>query len=317
MLVGVLSLLYGCMMNASAPPEQDGTLLLSFAKGGLFALETIEPELDMDIATYDVQGSGPGGAAFRQQGVTGTTVVQESLVPGRWTIVVYGLNAGGVIIGSGSVTVEVVSGQVASAEVTVVPLAGEGTLDVGVTWPQGVLADPSVSGILTPAGGLSEDVSFILAGDFLSANYLTSLPNGYYTLSTRLMDGSSMVWGTVEAVRIVAGELSSKVYALVRDVNRGGLQLEITPDMQNPIEIGFNVAESVQLPPGGEVTVVATTSEAVDGYQWYLQGVPLAGETTDTVTIGSGLEAGTYWLDLVVVKGGVLSSEGIVIEVTE
>jgi hypothetical protein len=316
MCVVLFVVVMGCTMEAPQSSEE-GVLNLVFSRGGLFQVQTIEPDLDMDIATYDVLGTGPGGASFEQLDITSTTVVQASLVPGQWSITVNARNAGGVIIGSGSVVVEVVAGEVTTATVTVVPLSGEGTLDVTVVWPSGVLTTPSVNGSLTPVGGTAQPVSFVLAVDELSANYTESLQNGYYTLTTRLDDDAEMAWGTVEAVRIIAGELSSKVYTLVQDVNRGGLELEITPDIQNPIEISFNVSASIQIVLGEDVTVIATTSEAVDSYQWYLQGIPLAGETSDTITIGSGLETGTYWLDLIVSKGIVLGSGRVAISVVK
>ncbi len=59
-----------------------GTLVLSFSPAGLLVAKTIEPDIGMDIETYDVHGAGPGGASFDQTGLTSSSVVQASLVPG-------------------------------------------------------------------------------------------------------------------------------------------------------------------------------------------------------------------------------------------
>lgn len=314
-IAGVLFIFYGCSMESpqSAP---DGTLNLVFSGEGLFTAKTIEPDLDMDVAVYDIYGSGPNGESFEQTGVTSTLVWQKSLVPGGWTITVHAKNAEGVIIGTGSVDVEIIAGEVTNAEIVVSPLIGEGILDVSVNWPLGVIENPVVMGSITPAGGSSETASFVYGPDGLSARHTQTLANGYSMISIQLYDSDVMLWGTIEAVRIISGELSEKTFTLVKDVNRGGLELEIITDMENPIEIIFSGALEI-LPSGSNMTVFASTSELVDSYQWYLKGNPISGEIGNTITIGETLEPGTYWLDLVVIKDSILSSEGIVFEVIQ
>jgi hypothetical protein len=312
---GVIFLFYGCTLESQRPDTQ-GTLNLIFSEEGLFTAKTIEPNLDMDVATYDIYGSGPYGRSFEQLGVEDTTVWQKSLIPGVWTITVNAKNIDGVIIGTGSVEVEIIAGKVTNAEITVTPLIGEGILDVTVIWPVDVIENPVILGTLTPAGGSAEEVSFVYGADGVSAGYNRTLANGYYVLSIQLFDGEEMLWGTIEAVRIITGQISEKTYTLVKDVNRGGLELEIITEMENPIEITFSGAMEF-LPSGTNMTVSASTSEPVDSYQWYLKGDPINGETGNTITIGETLEPGTYWLDLVVIKGSILSSEGIVFEVVQ
>ena len=185
-----------------------------------------------------------------------------------------------------------------------------------------MLASPSVTGTLQLAdsGALPPPVpppiSFVLAGDELSSAYLEDLATGYYTLTVRLMDGPTVLWGTVEGARIVSGQISAKVYQLVSDVNQGGLALTIDPELENPIDITFTGQVEDLVQHGPNMDVIATTSET-DGlaYQWYLQGEPIAGETTPIVTISSDLKLGTYWLSLVVTKGDVVSSGQIVFDV--
>jgi hypothetical protein len=312
---GVIFLFYGCTLQ-SQQPGPEGTLNLIFSEAGLFTAKTIEPALDMDVASYDIYGSGPYGLTFEQLGVTDTTVWQKSLIPGVWTVTVNAKNIDGVIIGTGSVEVEIIAGKVTNTEITVTPLEGDGILDVSVIWPEGVITSPVIAGTLTPAGGSAETAAFVYGTDGVSAGYTQTLASGYYMLSIQLYDGEKMLWGTIEAVRIISGELSEKTYTLVKDVNSGGLELEIITEMENPIEITFSGALEL-LPSGSNMTVFASTSEPVDSYQWYLKGTPINGETSDTITIGETLEPGTYWLDLVVVKGSILSSQGVVFEVVQ
>ena len=156
----------GCSL---LPTEELGTLVLSFSPR--LVTQTIEPPLDMVPSHYDVRGSGPGGAAFEQLGVTSQTVVQASLVPGTWTISVDAYNADPTptLIGAGELVATIESGSVLSIPIVVGPVTGTGTLDLDITWPQGVLSSPSVSATLVPLGETPDQdlhsIDFTVAGE--------------------------------------------------------------------------------------------------------------------------------------------------------
>ena len=312
----VLLMAGACAVDDGAASRCLGSLELSLSNDAIFVARTIEPALDMSIASYDVRGAGPNGATFEQLGLAGQATTQASLVPGQWTVSVDGRNAQGTVIGAGSGSAQIVAGEITSLTIVIRPIQGNGTLDVTIRWPSGVLSQPWVVASLTPAMENPYSITFSLGGDKLSATYInTRVHSGYYTFVCQLYDGRDVVWGTVEAVRIVAGWTSSRVYELVADVNRGGLEINLVEEMQNPISITLNVPDTFTLHVGQTVLVAATTSEPVDSYQWYLRGVLLGGESRSFVTVGGGLGAGTYWLDLVVTAGDVLSSRGVVFEV--
>lgn len=184
--------------------------------------------------------------------------------------------------------VEISAGEVTDAEIVVSPLVGEGILDVAVNWPSGVIETPVVQGWITPAGDLSATADFVYGADGLSAKHTQTLATGYYMISIQLYDSDVLLWGAIEAVRIISGELSKKTFTLVKDVNRGGLDLEIITKMDNPIEVTFNGALEF-LSSGTNMTVFASTSEPVDSFQWYLDGVLLEGETSPQVNVGETL----------------------------
>jgi len=126
----------------------------------------------------------------------------------------------------------------------------------------------------------------------------------------------------MEAARIIAGQISSKTYKLVSEINMGYFDVVIDPELQNPIIITFTGAVTT-LSKGQDMTVVATTTDEngnpidVDSYEWYLQGNKISGETANTITIGSTLETGTYWLDLLVTKDSIFSSATITFTVID
>ena len=305
----LLVLLMGCPLT---PPVGDtGSLLLTFSPAGVLSARTFLPPVDMNIASYDVQGSGPGGASFQQLGVTATSLSVGSLVTGPWTVNVDARNPVSALIAAGAAGVTITGGQTTAATITVTPLPGNGTLDLSISWPAGLIASPSVSATLTPQGGSPAGFPLVLAGDSLSASGTDpGCPAGYYTLSLSIMDGAQAVYGLTDVVRIVAGSTTTAAIVLTAaDIARavGGVDLVVTPDLRSPITIGFTGQQAL-LALGSSMTVVATPSQPVVSYQWFLNGVAIPGATAATLTIGSALPAGGYSLDLVVAKPNVLSA---------
>jgi hypothetical protein len=205
------------------------------------------------------------------------------------------------------------AGTTTNAEITVSPLAGNGAFCVAVSWPPGIITNPVVTGTLAPVNGAPViNLAFNLAGNNLSATYENqAVPAGYYILNVQLCDGSIVKWGGVESVRIIAGQTSSGSYPLTANPGQiGDINLIINPDLQNPITITFSGQQDL-LPIGTDMTVIATPSEPVDSYQWYLNGKLVNGADSPSITIGKSLGQGDFRLD-VVVKKGVIASSGFI-----
>jgi alpha-tubulin suppressor-like RCC1 family protein len=318
-LLIALFIISGCGGNNNPPgtnPQPHGSLTLNIHEYGVKS-QTIEPGLDMTISSYDIAGSGPYGTFFHKNfPADGEPVTINALAAGNWTITVDAKNADGVIIASGVATITVFTGVSTPVEITVKPLEGTGALEVGVSWPAGLIADPVVSGTLTPVGGSPMNISFILADDRLSATYQNpALPAGYYVLRVQLKDGTTVKWGGLESVRIITGQTAIGAFPLTaKPGSIGDIELIINPDLQNPITITFS-GQQDEVPVGSEMTVTATTSERVDSYQWYINGTLLTGETGASITIGSSLAPGTYRMDLAVTKRDIVSTGYIVFTV--
>lgn len=307
-LIVLALLVLGCPLPQSS---LTGELVLSFTPATAKGAKNLLPLVDMNIATYDVSGSGPNSATFSQQNVT-TTLTVTALVQGAWTITVNGKNSAGTVIGTGTASVTIVGGQTATATVTVAPLTGNGDLSLTVSWASGMITTPSVTGTLTPVGGSGSNIAFTLAGDSLSASYDSgsTLSAGYYTLSLIVEDATTSVWGGTEAVRIVAGNTTTGTFTLnATDISNfsGNVNITITPAMNSPIQITLTGQKSL-LPVGSTMTVVATPSTSVDSYQWFLNGVPINGQTSSSFSAGSGLSVGNYRLDVQAQEGNILGS---------
>lgn len=291
--------------------EKVGSLIIEMGSAGLDA-KTIDPGISMDIVTWDISGSGPGEQSFSDDGVSGGTHTQANLSVGVWTVTVEGNNAEGTKIAEGTEAFSITAGDTTTVSVTVLPVVGTGTLSVTLTWPTLTSADIDIGATLTSDDGTAADITFAIEGD--SANYSDStLVAGYHLLAIQLLDGATVIWGRIEAVRIIAGQTSTGTYDLtVDDINpatAGSMEMTIASNLKNPITISFSGQETAIL-AGTGMTVTASLDPAgtSDSYQWYLNGAAVAGATSASITIGSDLEAGNYWLDLVVETVDVLSS---------
>ena len=308
----LLVFLLGCSLTPSA--SDTGSLVLTFAQSGVKGAKDFLPPVDMNIASWDVQGSGPGGATFSQLGVTSSTLTVSSLATGNWTISVDAWNGATPSpqkIAWGSVGVAISGGQTASATVTCTPLSGTGTLVVNISWPSGIIVSPFISASLAPQGGSPAAFPLALAVDGLSAGGSDpACPAGYYSLSLTIKDGAQEVYWLTSVVRIIAGSTTTATITVTApEITRavGGVNLAVTPDLQNPITINFSGQQAV-LAQGSSMTVTAAASMPVDTYQWYLNNTTMAGATGPSLTLGSSLQLGNYSLDLVVSKPNILSS---------
>jgi len=266
---------------------------------------------DFNIASYTMSGQGPAGASFLREGITGSSVLIESLAVGSWQITVEALNASSEIIGAGSSSVNIVAGKTTEVTIVVVPLTGTGELQLTVSWPSDLLFNWSVTGTLTPLGGTTSDLVFTPGTD--SATYQNAaLDAGYYALTVVLREDGEAVWGAAEAVPILAGLITTGTFVLsASDIDPGNVVVTIIPDLQEPFEIIFE-GHREALFPSASMTVSATTNpmQSSPSFQWYLDGSRLDGETGSSITIDAGLDEARYRLDLLVQANEVLSSSG-------
>ncbi|MDY6935224.1 MAG: hypothetical protein SVZ03_13505 [Spirochaetota bacterium] len=280
--------------------------------------ETIAPDINVSIASYDISGIGPEDESFFMEGVTTDIVGIYNLIPGSWSISVVAKNSEGMIVASGDTTVVINAGEITNTSIIVTPSKGRGILLLSLSWPENTIENPIIDSTLTDNDDSIMTLNFVMASDSLSASYSNSdIESGYYILNIKLMDGDHVVWGRVDAVRIVADETTDGGYSITYDdLVYGGLDISIDVDMQNPISITFNGQQEPVL-ENSDMTVTAVTSEPVEGYQWYIMGDPISGEDSDTITVGSLLGKGRYRLDLIVRNDDIISSNGLTFRVVD
>ena len=102
----------------------------------------------------------------------------------------------------------------------------------------------------------------------------------------------------------------------------GCLIIDVIPELENPFIITFSGVREY-LPQGTEMKITAHTIDEYgyeiipESYEWYLNGEEIPDAEDDTVQVGPSLELGIYWLDLIVQKDRILSSERVIFWVVE
>jgi len=249
---------------------------------------------------------------------------KNGLAPGPWTVSVVGKDGfdGTVIGGIGgdllddalnSAPFTIAPGGVTDSaiEVNLIPIDGDGWLELTLSWGEGAIDSPvTLNAYLVPSIATDAYTNHSIVPDFTvneagrTATYpLTQKSTGYYTLLLQLYGNGSLTWGWAEAVRIVHG-MNTVENGLQLVTGTGGLELQITSDMQNPLNVSFN-NEPATLTLGDDLVITAThdtNSGYLYDYQWYLDGEPLSGKDAISITHGALLTAGDYGLNLVVTE---------------
>jgi hypothetical protein len=250
----------------------------------------------MDVASYSITGTGPDGATFTTT-TSGGDVTRDDLVMGSWSIVVNALNNTGLLIGTGTSTVQVTAGD-SSTTITVRPIEGTGSLALTIKWPSEQILVPAIEATLSPAMGTPQTMDFTITG--ATATYAApTLANGYYTFAFTLTDNGLLRGGAAEVVRIVTGQTTSGTCEFT-DLNQvgGGLKITVDPQMLPPLSVSLTGALSAQI-VGNTQPMSASVSNYTGqlSYSWYVNGVFQT--TGQNYTFGEGLSIGPYRIDVI------------------
>ena len=229
-LFWVVAFSTGCSLTATdftpadpKPIETDkGTLVITLF-AGVRSAKTLVPPISMDVASYDIRGTGPNPVydQFSDLGNTTGQLTLSHINPGLWTITVDAKNAAGTIIGHGQTNPPVLieAGQTTNSQIDILPLTGTGVLNLAVQWPKGAHKKASAQCSLTSMS-TGQDLAPLIVFLPSSANPEQAVYNnsaieaGYYLLLLRLYDAGVQFWGIAESVRIISGQTTSQTWTL-------------------------------------------------------------------------------------------------------
>jgi hypothetical protein len=226
---------------------------------------------------------------------------------GAWTISADGLNAGGTVVTHGDATVSVVAGVTQTVSVSMLPVAGQGTFALTVTWPVAGVDIPSVQSQLVPSQGAPVDLVFTSPTAGQATATVASVQNGYYTLVVKLLDNTQLVMGAIDVVRIVKGQTTSGTINFPQvNTGTGSIVVNITPQMNNPVVVTMS-GQAAEAGTGLPMTVNASIPAGLGNatYVWYLNGVSRATGPSFTFNDQANpLTPGIYRLDVSAFAGG-------------
>jgi len=287
-------LLAAILVMASCALEQGGgSLTVNFADLGS---KTLTPGISLDAASYTVQGTGPFGNSFSEN-TSDSPMSVDYLAAGSWEISVDAFNGDGVLIATGTNTVNVLEGQKTTVYISLLPPEGFGSFNVDVFWDYSLIQDPTVSTSLTNSSGTSFSLDAVSVEDGHSLVASANITTGYYVMSLQLLDESHILAGAVEAVKILDGQETSGQYTFT-DLNfpAGNVDIDITIDLQDPLIITLDTTVS-QIIFGQTLTLTADAGLSDVVYTWYLNGISQS--TGASYTTAADQAPGTYRLDVV------------------
>lgn len=293
----LVAILASCSMSGTGIDGDEGSIAITLRDA---TAKTLLPPIDMAPASFDILGTGPGGKSFSKS-TSSASVVVSKLTFGTWNVTVTAKNAGNAVIGRGTGTATVVTGQQTPLAITVTPIAGTGSFDLRVAWTAADVQTPSIDAQLLPSSGSAIPLACSLASGSSSC-LKAGIPNGYYTLLLRLLDNGVLVMGAVEVVRIVAGQTTTGTFDFTQ-INKGvgSIAVSITPRSGDPIGVTM-AGQSATLATGASMMVTAAVPASIGNvaYVWYLNGESKAVGATSSPSfvVGATLPAGFYRLDV-------------------
>ena len=323
----------------------EGSLLIQFpsARGGLPSI-VWDTDLDMDMVSYTISGSGPLEETFIEEDFTEESFTKDGLAVGEWEIVIDGYNVGGDCVGTVTLQTTILKSQTSTVNADLAPLTGEGTLEVSVSWTdsESKMANPHVFVTLRDENG--DDIAVISTPVELTVNGQTasttipSLPTGWYEVTLELQeevpavpDVSRMarmipnpppqestfetVWGGIYTARIVKEQTTSGSVTVTEDLINfgvGNIDISIGEDMQHPLAVSFTYSPTTVM--SGEAVSLASTGVHSDSaqYRWYVNGTKVGTGTPLEYTF---TEAGACMVSLLVLDGGALSGHAEPVDV--
>ena len=260
-------------------------------------LKTIVPGIDMLPSAYVVTGMGPKGKSFTVTTVEPTVTVTK-LAFGDWTVIVDAQNSDELVVARGSTATTLHTGETKTLDMVVRPLEGFGTFDLSLLWNSDDVETPSVEAELVLHSGTSMDLPFTITEPGKAVYFGNTIPTGYHSLVVKLLDTGQVVMGAIEVVRIVKDQTTTGTVEFL-DINAPGgtISVNISPDLQEPIPTTMS-GQVAGMIVGEQMTVTASVPADVGSvvYAWYVNGDSVA--TGPAYTLGTGLEAGFYRLDV-------------------
>ncbi len=296
----------GCEENNST-----SSLILNLDQEKITRNKSILPEdIPLEVTQYTVNGNGP----FEKDSFTVNTrdnkTTIKGLTMGNWDLFAVGKNSDGLLLVSGTATVEI-SNKPSEAIIELNKLVGNGNIDIDFIWDPELTNNPKLELELINQSNTKLNVTPTTI-DYTSgiATFETVARSDSYTLNAKLYDSDILIAGCIEAIRVVMNKTSrgSIHFNLNQETNtEGDIPIVINNNLGIPITCHINDVPQVVAfnqdiyPVLVEENNLPLNNVSID---WYLDGA----------LIGSGENCkfkptiGFHRLDVIVESGDIGST---------
>jgi len=279
------------LMACNACNDSKGILRLSIKTDN--AIRTVSP--NMNIVNYRITGDGDGDESFDM--TTTETSIDINVMSGTWNIEIRGLNEDDIILCEGTGSTEVIANRVSELSITIIPLAGIGSIQANITWNNQTTRPLQVSGKLIDKENEETYLDFDVNQEERTAAASLDIMSGYYLFVVVILIDGNATGGGVESVRILRGV--ETIVSMNINLMLGGLKIIISTDYQNPLNISI-LDMPDEITRGTDVTITADTEEGAT-IDWFINGEKKG--SGQSFVFGSSLFPGSYRLDVCAFHG--------------
>ena len=249
---------------------------------------------ELTVFKFIVNGIGPNDKTFNLETIEQTTLLTD-LVKGKWDISVTGYNKNDEAIVEGSGTYYLFNSQ-SKVNISLDYINGEGQINIDLYWNVDQV-DSSKVGVITTYYKLENnnfseyEIADTITYENGHAIVSTPLPSGSYIIASKLFSGTTELAGFAEQLRVLANHTTLGSNTFIIGDTTLDYGITFTCNTHLPIQ-GVITSTPTTIIENQEMTLTFSPTTIPDGYtedqinyQWYYEGAPIEGETTNTLTI--------------------------------
>ncbi|MGD1820024.1 MAG: hypothetical protein ACPKOI_09115 [Pleomorphochaeta sp.] len=277
--------------------------------------KSILPEdIPLEVTQYTITGQGPNVEDTFTINTRDKKTTIEGITIGSWDLFAVGKNCDGLILVSGTNTVEVKQ-EPTSTVIELNKLVGNGNIDIDFIWNPELVNNPKLELELANQNNNKIKVS-PTSIDYSQgyATFETVTKSDSYTLNAKLYDGDVLVSGCIEAIRVVMNKTSS-----------GTIQFKLNSENDDNYNSDSNIPITINNQTGTPIT--CSIKQVPDIVEYNKEICPILQESNDIplnnfnidwyldgTIIGSGIDCkflasiGFHRLDVIVENGNIGST---------
>lgn len=248
-------------------------------------------DVNLTITNYQITCTGPDNQQH-DYNTSRNTFVLEGLPVGQWNITAEGRNAEGLSLVRGTTTFDL-NPTNTNATVVLNELIGTGDISLTYTWDSSLIKSPRLVVTVKGTDNSVNKTSEPTPASGSAVLTLSQQPAGSYTVNAALYDGTVLVAGAVDAVRVIGSKTTTGTISLNLDEApsvAGHLTLE--NKVGTPVDcIISGISNGEVVTAQREMTLsLDTQSINIDdvNVEWYLDGSLISSTSSATIKPAPG-----------------------------